>query len=151
MRRLLIWALLVWTAVVVGGVVAGAVWGLTGFDCNGGPGLIVMDGPCPISPDPTISESASHAAAGAITLGLGAMAIGFVPAVVFTISAGVLGWILRRLGMIRAVRWAPWMLLAIGAGSSDCAADLLRVSHSIMGVVGSDGANRSDSGRHRAC
>lgn len=94
---------------------AGAAWGLAGFDCEGGPGRIEIDGPCPVSPDPTFFETATHVAAGAIRLGLAALSVGYAPAIVFALLAGAVGWILERLKVAGAYRVAPWVTLTLGA------------------------------------
>lgn len=117
-RRLVIWVVLVWIAVALGGGVAGAAWGLAGFDCDGGPGRLEVDSPCPIAPEPTISQHVSYVVAGGIRLGLAAAAVGYLPALVFTVSAGVLGWALSRVSLARLARWAPWITLGVGAGGS---------------------------------
>lgn len=112
------WAVLVWLAVGIGGAMAVADWGLVGFDCQRGPGRIEIDGPCPVSPDPTISEAATHMAAGAIRLGLAAFSVGYAPAVAFALLAVAVGWVLGRLDVAGAYRLAPWVTLIIGAAVS---------------------------------
>ncbi len=114
----MIWTVLVWVAVGIGGAVAGAGWGLAGFDCDGGPGRIEVDGPCPVSQDPTLPESASHMVAGAIRLGLAAISVGYLPALAFALIAGAMGWVLGRAGAVQADRLAPWVVLALGAVAS---------------------------------
>lgn len=114
----MIWTLLVWIAVGIGGVVAGAGWGLAGFDCDGGPGRIEIDGPCPVAQDPTLLQSASYVAAGAIRLGLAAISIGFVPGLAFAATEGAIEWVLGRIGAVQADRLAPWVALVLGAVAS---------------------------------
>lgn len=116
-RFLWVWLLFVWIAIAVGGAVTGAVWGATGFDCDE-PARVVVEGPCPVSLDPTATQLASYAIGGAIRLGLASAYIGYAPAFLFAVSATALGWLLRKQDSSRGARSALWIALLGGTGGS---------------------------------